>query len=131
MTNTEAINIVAGREALSRLDDGNYTDDERQDLEILAAQYESWCQQNAEQITESLRVEYCQPVEADDVTQEILDLALEAANSWYSTGRIDWENMLDRFDGATLADCRTLDLGDSMATPAINKIKNYVRRNRG
>jgi hypothetical protein len=133
MTNTEAINVVAGREALGRLDDGNYTDDERQDLQILAAQYEAHCQQHyaAFMLENAQTTRYCQPVEAADVTQEILDLALDVANGWHRVGRIDWEDLLDRFDGTVLADGQILDLGDSMVTPAINKIKNYVRRNRG
>lgn len=67
------------------------------------------------------------PAAAADVTAEILALAVEVADDLYQDDKIDWEDVLDRMDRATLADGRTLDLGESMISPAIRTIKKHVR----
>lgn len=71
--------------------------------------------------------EYTRVFRADEVTEEIMELAYGVVDGWYQTGRIDWEDFLDRFDGAELSDGTILDLGEDMVSPAIKKIKSYVR----
>jgi hypothetical protein len=66
-------------------------------------------------------------VQADQVTEEILKFFYDVVDGWYQTGRIDWEDLLDRVDGAELEDGTILDLGNSMVSPAIVKIKKCVR----
>lgn len=66
-------------------------------------------------------------VQADQVTEEILKLFYDVVDGWYQTGRIDWDDLLDRVDGAELEDGTILDLGNSMVSPAIVKIKKHVR----
>jgi hypothetical protein len=65
---------------------------------------------------------------ADDVPQELLDYAVESADSWFGDGPIDWERLLDRLDGWEFPDGLLADFGDDTDTPAIRKIKAYVRK---
>lgn len=71
---------------------------------------------------------YTRMVEASEVTDEVLEYAVEEADSRYpSPERIDWEDVLDRLDGTRLNDDTRLDLGNSYDSPAIRKIKKHVR----
>lgn len=63
---------------------------------------------------------------ADDVTEEILEIAVSLTDGHYP-GRIDWDDVWDRMDGAELADGAALDLGEDLGTPAMNKIQAHVR----
>lgn len=67
-------------------------------------------------------------VTAEDVPEGLLDYAVEAADSWYGDGRIDWTDLLDRLDGFETPDGTTLDLGDDMTSGAIKAIKAHVRK---
>lgn len=60
------------------------------------------------------------------VSQEVLDDAVEVADSWYpAPARIDWEDLLYRVE------CRTgVDLPVEMTHPDIMKIKLHVRLSR-
>ena len=70
-------------------------------------------------------------IEADQVTAEILQLAYSIVDGWYSDGtRIDWEDFLYRMDSSELDDGSRIDLGNSMLSPAIRKIKSEVRKYR-
>lgn len=64
-------------------------------------------------------------VEATDVTDEIMELIYSIVDGWYQSGRIDWEDVIDRAE-----DMGDLDFGDSMVSPAIKKIKSRIRRER-
>lgn len=66
--------------------------------------------------------------EADQVTEEILTAAEEIFTGWYArTNRIDWPEFLDRLDGQDFASLGgMLDLGNSLDTPAITKIKAHI-----
>lgn len=66
-------------------------------------------------------------VTAEDVPEELLDHAVEVADSWYP-GRIDWDDMLDRLDGFETADGTRLDLGADTGSGAIKAIKAHVRQ---
>lgn len=68
-------------------------------------------------------------VEADDVTEEVLDAA-EYAEEWFVDERIDWEEFIDRMDNVELPDGTLIDMGDSMDSPAIRKIKRHIREMR-
>lgn len=67
-------------------------------------------------------------VTAEDVPQELLDRAVDVADSWYGEGRIDWEDVLDRLDGHETEDGTRLDLGGNLNSAAIRKIKAHVRQ---
>jgi hypothetical protein len=63
-----------------------------------------------------------------DVTDEVLRIAESIYDGWFADGHaIDWEEFLDRLDGATLDDGSTLDLGRSLVTPAIAKIRRHIQ----
>lgn len=68
--------------------------------------------------------------EANQVNDEILRLVFDIVDGWYPDGPIDWEDLLDRVDRAELSDGSIVDLGDSMISPAIKKIKREVRKYR-
>jgi hypothetical protein len=70
---------------------------------------------------------YTLVVQASQVTDEIMEIAYGITEGWYQTGRIDWHDFLGHIDGSELSDGSILDLGDSMLSPAIKKIKSYVR----
>lgn len=71
---------------------------------------------------------YRQLTLAGDVDEEILDLAKMVYEGFYDGKKIDWDDFLDRMDGSTLANGDVLDLGDSMLSPAVIKIKTHVRQ---
>lgn len=58
--------------------------------------------------------------DADGIREEIESVH----DGQYSEGRIDWEDFIDRLEG------HGLDLGESMDSPAIQRIKAIVREMR-
>lgn len=70
---------------------------------------------------------YTSPVTAEDVTEEMVQAAVDIVDGWYQGSRIDWGDVLDRLDGTLLDDGTRLDLGNDLTTPAIAKIKKDVR----
>ena len=68
---------------------------------------------------------YIDILTAEDVTQDILDEALEIADGWYADTNIDWEDLLDRLERHS-----PWDFGQDPDSPAIRKIKRYVRSQR-
>lgn len=71
---------------------------------------------------------YTRVHEGADITDEIIEIAQSVYAGWYGDGqRIDWEDLIDRVDGAELSDGTRLDLGNSMDSPAIKKIKREIR----
>jgi hypothetical protein len=68
------------------------------------------------------------PVNAADITDEIVDMAVDIADGWYQGTRIDWEDMIDRLERRRLTDGRGLDFGSDMGSPAINALKRRVRK---
>lgn len=69
--------------------------------------------------------DYIQITNAEDVTQEILDDALEIADGWYADSRIEWDDLIDRLERNS-----PWDFGQDPDSPAIRKIKRYVRSQR-
>lgn len=65
----------------------------------------------------------------DDVTAEVLEVVEDIHDGWYSEGRIDWEDFLERVDGTPLDehDGREIDLGGDPDSPAIRAIKRHIR----
>ncbi|MEU8791549.1 hypothetical protein [Streptomyces sp. NPDC048643] len=68
------------------------------------------------------------PETADDITDEIVDMAVEIVDGWYQNTRVDWEDVLERLDRQTLSDGRGLDFGESMTSPAIRCLQRRVRK---
>ena len=68
---------------------------------------------------------YTRIIEAADVTDEVLSVA-EDAEGWFVDQPIDWEDFLDRMDGHELADGTLIDMGESIDSPAIRKIKKHI-----
>lgn len=62
----------------------------------------------------------------DDVT-EVMKAAEEVYDGWFADVQIDWENFIDRLDGMTLESGQVLDMGTSMDSPLIRKIKAHIR----
>lgn len=56
---------------------------------------------------------------------KIMEAAESIHDGWYSEGRIDWEDFLDRLE--RYAD---VDLGNSMDSPLIRRIKAHIRKYR-
>ncbi|NUT90899.1 MAG: hypothetical protein HOY78_02600 [Saccharothrix sp.] len=71
---------------------------------------------------------YTTVTSADDVPQELLDHAVESADSRFGDGPIDWNLLIDRLDGWEFPDGLLADFGDDMDSPAIRKIKAHVRK---
>jgi len=63
----------------------------------------------------------------EDVTDEIIDIVLDVVEGWYNEGRIDWEDVWDRSEGAELKDGTELDFGTDLASPAMREIKKRIR----
>lgn len=70
------------------------------------------------------------PRTAEDVTDELVQQAVEIVDGWYNEGRIDWENVWDRMEKQTLEDGRGIDLGDDLGSPALVALKRRVREAR-
>jgi DNA-binding PadR family transcriptional regulator len=67
-------------------------------------------------------------VEADDVTEEVLEVVQGIVEGWYDDGPIDWEDVWDRMEKTRLKDDRGIDMGEDLDTPAIRKIKREIRK---
>jgi hypothetical protein len=67
-------------------------------------------------------------VEADDVTEEVLEVVQGIVEGWYDEGRIDWEDVWDRMEKTYLDDGRGIDMGEDLDSPAIRKIKRHIRK---
>lgn len=65
---------------------------------------------------------------ADEVTAEMLDRAVQLADSFYGGTRVDWDDLMDRLDGMDLADGTTLDLTGSAAITGIRAHVSAIRR---
>lgn len=71
--------------------------------------------------------DYVTVTEASDVTTEILEAAVEIYRGWHTDDtRIRWDDLLDRLDGTELDDGRLLDLGGSLVSAAVKRIKQHV-----
>ena len=75
-------------------------------------------------------IRYTEIRSADDVTDEVIEIVLSVVDGWYQTGRIDWEDLLDRVDGNELADGSKIDFGCDMLSEAIRKVKTIVQNHR-
>lgn len=69
-------------------------------------------------------------IASEDVTPEILAVVEGIVDGWYPTGRIDYQDLLDRVERTTLDNGTWLDLGGDMLSPAIKRIKAHVRKYR-
>lgn len=65
-------------------------------------------------------------INAEDVTDDVIDAVWEVVESWYPD-RINWEDTLYRVEERGLPDGRGIEFGSSMVTPAIEKIKRVIR----
>lgn len=65
---------------------------------------------------------------AGEVDEEILGIATKVYESFYEGKKIDWDDFLNRMDGSALENGDELDLGDSMLSPAVIKIKTHIRQ---
>ncbi|MFJ2783693.1 MULTISPECIES: hypothetical protein [unclassified Streptomyces] len=70
------------------------------------------------------------PHRADEVTEEIIELTLEIADSFYAESRIDWDDVFYRLDGTELADGRELWMPTDWLAPSIAAIKKAVNKAR-
>lgn len=68
---------------------------------------------------------YTRVTEKDQVTEEIL-AAAEETEAWFGDDRIDWEDFWDRLDGYYLNDGTQLDLGGSLNSAAMKKIRRHI-----
>lgn len=73
---------------------------------------------------------YLIPTEAEDVSEEMLTLAEETYDAWFSDDeRIDWEEFLDRLCKWSINADPAWEL-DEYDNPAVNKIKRHIREYR-
>lgn len=63
-------------------------------------------------------------VEAADVTDAIIEQAIDTADGFFGSGPVDWENLIDRMESVGVDG---LCFGDDWDSPAIRKIKREVR----
>lgn len=71
-------------------------------------------------------VTYNPLVEETDATEEVVTLVVSTVEGWYRDGKIDWDDVWDRVDGAELDDGSVLDI-QQLTSPAMEKIKKEVR----
>lgn len=57
-----------------------------------------------------------------DQMAELLSAAEGIVDGWYASGRIDWNDFLDRLESQT-----GIDLGSDLTAPHIGRIKAHVR----
>ncbi|MFD4538358.1 hypothetical protein [Streptomyces bauhiniae] len=67
------------------------------------------------------------PVEAADITDEIVEMTVSVVDGWYQGNRIDWTDVLERVERYKLEDGRGIDFGTDWTSPAINRLKSRVR----
>lgn len=68
-------------------------------------------------------------VTAKDVTDEVIEYVVDLVDSDYGDSPIDWQSVFDdRLEGMTMADGRTLSLGEEYDTPAQRKVQRAVRK---
>lgn len=67
-------------------------------------------------------------VKADDVTDELLEHAVELTDSRYGDGKIDWQDAIDNLEGFEMPDGLLADFGQDANSEAIKKIKAHVRK---
>lgn len=73
---------------------------------------------------------YWSPKTAQDVTEEVLDIARGYVEGWYNDGPIDWEDVWNRMEDTRLDSGHYLDMGASMDSPAMRKIQRVIRAER-
>lgn len=66
----------------------------------------------------------------DDVTDEIVQYAVDIVDGWYPDGPIDWTDVWDRLDGTELNNGARLDLGDDLMSPGLKALRSAVQRAR-
>ena len=73
---------------------------------------------------------YTTIVTAEDVTEEVLEMAWSVIEGWFGSGdkKIDWESVWDRLDGYVMKDGSEIDMGGEMDTPAMRKIQREIRK---
>ncbi len=81
--------------------------------------------ENPSPATPSNNAEYT-PCTAAEVTEEMVLLALDIADGFFTDRRIDWDDLLYRLDGAELHDGRRLCMPDQMTDPAIVALQRRV-----
>ena len=70
---------------------------------------------------------YIDVIAADDVTPEILEIVDSIVSGWFNyDGPVDWDNFWDRLEGYDVGG-KMINLGDSLNSPAMRKIKTHVR----
>lgn len=67
------------------------------------------------------------PRTAEDVTEELVNQAVDIVDGWCAEVRIDWENVYDRLERRILDDGRGIDLGEDLGSPALETLKRRVR----
>lgn len=68
---------------------------------------------------------YVSVTEAAHVTDTILTEVIEVVDGWYSDSRIEWDEVWDRMERGS-----NYDFGNDNDSPAMRKIKRYVRAQR-
>lgn len=68
------------------------------------------------------------PTEAADITDEVVDMAVELVDGFYQNRKTDWEDVLYRLERQTLSDGRGIDFGEQDNTPAIRCLKRRVNK---
>lgn len=64
---------------------------------------------------------------AGDVTQEVLDIAVDITEGWYAETKIDWDDVWDRMEKSSLDDGTDIDMGSDDDSPAMKYIKSHIR----
>jgi hypothetical protein len=67
------------------------------------------------------------PRAAEDVTEELVQQAVDIVDGWYNEGRIDWEDVFDRLEKHTLDNGQGIDLGEDLGSPALKTLQRRVR----
>lgn len=71
---------------------------------------------------------YTTVTQAEEVTEELLEMVEGVTDGWYLDKPVDWEDVWERMDGTPLNDHTLLDLGGETDTPAMRKMQRHVRK---
>lgn len=67
---------------------------------------------------------------AQDVTDEIREMAESIVDGWFATGPMDWPRFFDKMENLVLENDTHADFGEDPQSGAVLEVQRHVRRYR-
>lgn len=71
--------------------------------------------------------EYTSPQTAEDVTEEMIQMARNVVDGWYEGRRVDWDDVWSRLDGSSMEDGTQLDLPQDLLSPVFAVLRREAK----